>query len=152
MKPKNTKKAQSAIEYIMIYGWVILLILIVITTLFYSGMLNSLIYPANNIIGFSIIKVERFDFVDEHTLLLTLYNDVDLKLEVQNIKFNGEDLDNIVFPFDILPGERIMINSETGYTFFEGEILKNMPLEITYIVAEGTVIRTETGFLSGKVS
>jgi len=37
------KKSQTAMEYIMTYGWVILIIVVIITALFYLGLLNPVV-------------------------------------------------------------------------------------------------------------
>jgi len=39
-KPKNSKSAQAAMEFLMTYGWALLVVLIVIAALAFFGLLN----------------------------------------------------------------------------------------------------------------
>jgi len=147
----DTKKAQSAIEYIMVYGWTILLVLIIISVLFFSGMLNFILSSENTATGFSIIEVDKFEVLGEdQELILVLSNTADLTLQIQNIQFNNENLGNIAYPYSISPGEQVVIKGDINYSLNEGDSFKNIPLKIYYVVSEGTAVHIETGMLSGK--
>ncbi len=148
---KQNKKAQSAIEYIMLYGWAIFLILIVMITLLFSGMLDFIINSENTVNGFTTIKITRFDILTDGSFLFSMYNNADLELEIENIKFNEQDIGNVLYPFNILPGETIYINAEINSTYYPDEIIKDVPLEIEYTISGGDFVRSEIGFLSGKV-
>jgi parallel beta-helix repeat protein len=83
----NNKKAQAAVEFLTIYGWVILLVLVVIMFLYYYGTFDPLRFvqrQCNFELGFGCATY-KFEQVNSTTMKFTVqfYNNLDYDIAFQ---------------------------------------------------------------------
>lgn len=81
------KRGQSALEYLMTYGWAIIIIAIVGSALFFLGVFNPIGFAGVNkqIIGFSSFLVEGFMLDTQGKMNITLDNRFGAKVTVTEI-------------------------------------------------------------------
>ena len=81
----HTHKSQSALEYLMTYGWAILIIVIVAVILYSMGIFNPSSSISTTITGFSSTPVSSAIFTDNGGLSLSVRNSVGYPIEITNI-------------------------------------------------------------------
>lgn len=91
MKPKKFRKAQAALEFLTTYGWAFLVILIMIGTLAYFGILNpSKILPNRCNIGPEFECVDYQISATGNTFKMRMKNNVGEPITVQSITLGSE--------------------------------------------------------------
>ena len=73
---RKSKRSQSALEYMMTYGWAILIIVIVAVILYSMGIFNPSSSISTTITGFSSTPVSSVIFTDNGGLSLSVQNSV----------------------------------------------------------------------------
>ena len=81
----KTKRSQSALEYMMTYGWAILIIVIVAVILYSMGIFNPSSSISTTITGFSSTPVSSAIFTNNGGLSLSVQNSVGYPIEITNI-------------------------------------------------------------------
>ena len=81
----TSKRSQSALEYMMTYGWAILIIVIVAVILYSMGIFNPSSSISTTITGFSSTPVSSAIFTDNGGLSLSVQNSVGYPIEITNI-------------------------------------------------------------------
>lgn len=80
------RKGQTAVEYLMTYGWAILIILIVAGVLAYYGIFSPAGFLGPSAQGFSLVSVlSPWDFDSNGELLFQLENKLDKEITITNI-------------------------------------------------------------------
>ncbi len=83
--PTKSKRSQSALEYMMTYGWAILIIVIVAVILYSMGIFNPSSSISTTITGFSSTPVSAAIFTNNGGLSLSVENSVGYPIEITNI-------------------------------------------------------------------
>ena len=88
MKKRGVLKAQASLEFIMTYGWAIMIVLVSIGSLSYFGVLNpDEFLPSRCILEFGIVCV---DFkVQEDAVTLVLFNGRKEEIQIPSINVTG---------------------------------------------------------------
>ena len=81
----KSKRSQSALEYMMTYGWAILIIVIVAVILYSMGIFNPSSSISTTITGFSSTPVSSALFTNNGGLSLSVQNSVGYPIEITNI-------------------------------------------------------------------
>ena len=81
----SSKRSQSALEYMMTYGWAILIIVIVAVILYSMGIFNPSSSISTTITGFSSTPVSAAIFTNNGGLSLSVENSVGYPIEITNI-------------------------------------------------------------------
>ena len=153
MKTMN-KKGQGAMEYLMTYGWAILVVLIVGIVLWQLGIFSGLGGSANKSLGFSGGKVGIIDASIKCTtaqaLTFTVSNQAGASLSNLNVTATGCTLAaNVTQDYTMIAGgtQEIAFGTCTSISTTAGD--KNDIIDVTIEYNErvaGTVIsRTQTG-------
>ena len=79
------RRSQSALEYMMTYGWAILIIVIVAVILYSMGIFNPSSSISTTITGFSSTPVSSAIFTNNGGLSLSVQNSVGYPIEITNI-------------------------------------------------------------------
>ena len=137
------KRAQAAMEFLMNYGWALLVVLIVISSLVYFGMLNpSRFLPETcTISGFSC------DFVLNTThLQVELTNNLGEDITISNIECNGTNNSDTL----------MIMGSKTVFAIDIPDLAIDQrfkhPIKVTYSVSGSELIHTKTGEVIGKAN
>lgn len=136
-------------EYLMTYGWAILIVIIVAAALFALGVFNPSTYTGYTATGFATLGAPTEWQYSGSTFNLTLKNQVGQTINVTEITVDNCDT--------LVPtGGGQEISSGGTYTFG----LTNCPsknsgdsysvsVTVKYKISGGTMTRTETGTLTG---
>ena len=146
-----TRKAQSALEYLMTYGWAILIIVIVGAALFALGVFN----PSSSS-TMSMTEITTFQLVDAQistdgnlTLILgqkagktVTVTSIDFTVEGTTCSMINDTVSTIITPSQ----EKILIpTANQSCVLTTGDRVDINPLTIQYTVAGSPLVKTETG-------
>ena len=96
MSRKNVKSGQAAMEFLMTYGWAILVVLVVIGALAYFGVLNPESFlPRRCILG-SEITCPEFQLLDNGEMQFLLGNGIANKIKITNVVVDDTNFKNMV--------------------------------------------------------
>jgi hypothetical protein len=151
----SMKKAQSAMEYLMTYGWAILIVIIVAAALYMLGIFNPATYTGRIPTGFTTLGTpEDWDMKSNGDFDVILKNRLASQITVYWVQATmGTDNDINNTEFTIAPGEDyqypaslsgLNLGSKTAGTTY------SLNVEIYYNA--GGLNHTETGTLTGTVS
>jgi hypothetical protein len=80
-------KAQSAMEYLMTYGWAILIVIIVAAALYALGIFNPATYTQSTAVGFQGFQVPTGGWqVNDTTVTIVLKNMAGANINITNIE------------------------------------------------------------------
>jgi hypothetical protein len=80
-------KAQSAMEYLMTYGWAILIVIIVAAALYALGIFNPATYTQSTAVGFQGFQVPTGGWqVNDTTVTVVLKNMAGANINITNIE------------------------------------------------------------------
>lgn len=110
----KNKKAQTSLEYLMTYGWVILIIIVALVIVWQWGLFQPKEIP-NGHSGFWGVIPEDFSFDSNGNLQLSLKNDVGAKINITRIyvETGGEPYTSGILNYEVSPGGR----QPWSYTF-----------------------------------
>ena len=151
----KTKKAQSAMEYLMTYGWAILIVIIVAAALYALGIFNPATYTGRIPTGFTTLGTPSdWDVASNGDVSIILKNRLPKQISVYNVTVSiGTSSDYNATTFQISPGEEhsfpaslsgLNLGSKTQGTTYSVDV------EIFY--NSGGLNHTETGRITGTVS
>jgi len=156
MKPQPRKgripKGQTSLDFLMTYGWAVLLVVVVVASLFALGVFNSGSFLGPRATGFAQVGVIAWNVNAAGVLALRLQNFAGMDINVVNIEAT---YGTSHFPYDIT---NVSIpNGKISDTFTVGAIsglapgqYYTLPLRIVYTDINGFNY-TETGTISGTV-
>jgi hypothetical protein len=148
------KRGQSALEYLVTYGWAILVIVIIAALLAYFGVFNPSRYvsekQASGFVAFGVTDWNILASTDDLTIKLT--NNGANKVTISSVVLNGTASGNATAsPTSISPGETTTVTSDGA--IFTGAVgdSYDVTVSITYTDTKSGLAHTETGKLMGKV-
>ena len=156
------RKGQAAMEFLMTYGWAILVVLAAIAALAYFGVLSP-----------SRFLPERCDFpagltcidkavVDgsQNTIVMAMTNNIGGSVNISNIAESSTTtacgaISDITVggaapPVTVINGQRFIINVTCSTDLISGDRFKS-DLVVTYINSDTGLSHPSTGTVSGKV-
>jgi len=168
----SMKKAQSAMEYLMTYGWAILIVIIVAAALYALGIFNPATYTGSIPTGFANLGAPDEWVLDSNgDLSVVLSNRLPNQIEIMNISVSttagstnwntlnctGQDTDYFTIGAGsiALPSATACPDSDMAYSLNVGSQTSGatytVDVTITYN-AGGLLDRTESGKVTGIVS
>jgi len=153
------KRGQSALEYLMTYGWALIVLVIVVAALFFLGILNPSTYQGKTCTGFN-----KTAYAGEHDFNGTRFqakftnnagfavdlNNVSSTVAISGTSVNAPQLvidDNT----DVAPGASFILTAN-GFSGFSTGTTFNATVTLRYSNSEGTpLVQTETGNCTGTV-
>lgn len=78
-------KGQAALDFLMTYGWAILLVILVAGALFALGIFDVGSMVGNRAVGFTQVSVKAFKVASDGTLTVKLENQVGNKIDINSI-------------------------------------------------------------------
>ena len=120
------KKSQSAMEYLMTYGWAVLVVVIVLAALFYLGVFDKKSDVKGGVVGPFTYDLK----IGQNGLEISLKTPSVVKsATVSNIKINGNTCDQDVE--DLLPGSMTLVRcTRVDLTDVK---TANVEMDLTYI-------------------
>ena len=145
------RKGQSALEYLMTYGWAILIIIIVGGVLYYYGVFSPGKLVGESKVGFSKIQVDTWTVdANNNQLLLILENRAGKEINITEFDVGGTTTTAWMSNWEMAAGDRStsFVNVSTP-SIDTGESYK-WDITVTYYMTDypGTNF-TSSGSLSG---
>jgi len=144
---KTNMKGQAAMEYLMTYGWAILIVLVVGAALFYLRVFNPSV--ASGSVGFSNVAVIQHTYNAAGTLSLQIENRAVEQVNVTRIYDLTDDIVIDVTDITVAAGSRATLSGAVGVTGNTGDSYK-LDLAIEYVSSLGSI--NSTGTISGSRS
>ena len=155
-------KGQSAMEYLMTYGWAIIIIVIVAAALYALGVFNPATYSAAKASGFpnmGIPKTGSWVLRSDGSFQLALSNNIPARINITAIdvdltgiagdQCSGESIVGGSFPYTVPIGGSFTLNAScsgvsagSAYTASIEITYTNLDTGITGIKERGTVMGT----------
>ena len=150
-------KAQTAVEYLMTYGWAIRIVIIVGAALYALGIFNPATYTQSTATGFQGFQIPSggWQFVGSTGMLtLKTKNMAGSNIEITNVDatYAGEAASNNTASGTFSPGTEYIILVDFAATASTGAAY-SIPVSITYTnLDSGLSGFTSTGTVTGTVS
>jgi hypothetical protein len=80
-----SRKGQAALDFLMTYGWAILLVVLVAAALFVLGVFNVGSFVGSKAVGFTEVAVPAFRVASDGTLTMKLQNQVGSPITIDAI-------------------------------------------------------------------
>ena len=150
----HTLKAQAAIDFLMTYGWAIVLIVLVAAALFSLGIFDTGTFIGNKAVGFTQVQVVGFKLAQDGTLTMKFQNQVGEPINVTSINatYQSTEITNINTGISnlgvgkssstVTVGDFGTLTAGNSYT---------LPIKIGYKDLTNSFDYTETGTLNGVV-
>ena len=142
------KKAQSAMEYLMTYGWAILIVIIVAAALFALGVFNPSTYTGRAATGFGELGTPADWQYSQGNLTIVLKNQVGQAITVSNVTTAQGCYDGTSTPIAAGSTESFSI---TGCTTKSAGDSYSESVTVTYSIAGG-LPRTASGTITGTAT
>jgi len=145
-------KGQAALDFLMTYGWAILLVILVAGALFALGIFDVGSMVGNKAVGFTQVSVKAFKVASDGTLTVKLENDVGSKIDINYVNAtyqtttvgnSSPSVSNLAVGAStntITVGDLGTFNSGDSYT---------VTMKIGYTDKSSNFNYTETGTLTG---
>ncbi len=132
-----TKKAQAAAEYLMTYGWAVLVLVIIVAIIAGGGLINpSMVISEKCELGPNIIcSTQAYNEGADFNLLMKLQNSFGYKIKIIEMEFKKGGLIEKTDPFDapINSGDsQELIVTFDGYNAPKNGVI-SMDVKLTYV-------------------
>ena len=160
------KKGQAALEYLMTYGWAILIIAIVAAALYATGILNPATWVGTRSTGFSTIGISTWQYTATNGEFLTTFqNNAGQRINVTNITYD-ENRDGVtdaycdhstglncgaVLGTNSVLGPGATLGSNVTVSIITAGDTYTVSVNIVYLNAQGSA-RIDQGTLSGRAT
>ncbi len=144
------KRGQSALEYLMTYGWALVIILVAAAALYAMGLLSPSTYQQKTCTGLVTLGYQDH-FFDGSDFKIRVANEAGAKIKVDefNVTVEGQEY-NYSTPTNINAGKQATL-TVTGFSgFAEGDDYI-ADLEFTYDIPGGIQDHVERGSCTGKI-
>ncbi|VVB76298.1 Uncharacterised protein [Candidatus Tiddalikarchaeum anstoanum] len=149
----TNRKAQSALEYLITYGWAILIIVIVGTVLFALGVFNPGGSTALQVRGLSNFQIDDAKIIPNGTMTLSLGVKTGRTTTITNVDYGVQGVvcanTAVEASYTITPSQTVIKTLAPGVacTLNVGDQL-TVPMNISYTVSGSTISHMDTGQLT----
>ena len=152
-------KGQGALEYLMTYGWALLVIVVVGAALYALGVLNPATYAQSRCTGFQYFQFESQQMTAANGYSLDVRNGVQ-EVTVKGIKVGTMTssatptvtVDGAATTSAVSRGKKMTISTSTDATDkATGDTFSDYTVQITYDVSGGAAGYNDTATCTGKV-
>lgn len=143
---KKRKLAQAAMEFLLSYGWAILVVIVVIGALTYFNVLD----PSTLLPDKCVLQAGPLRCVDNNIYFLTAYNKVQFHMKLNNQMGNAVQIKSIKIsregfgcehiysdPYTISGGSEANLAFSCPDTFSKQKKKEGFDMQITYFLTEG---------------
>lgn len=147
-------RGQSALEYLITYGWAIVAIAVIIMLLFYLGVFSpsQWVPIRNEAVGLSTFGVNDFTVYGNGTITLYLVNNAQSSVNLTMIKILGSNLTNMTpnLPVVLSPGTTFNVTANSTINGNAGDEFYSDKVEFDFNVVGGGY-HQDSGMLRGKI-
>jgi len=147
-------RGQTALEYLITYGWALVAIGVIIMLLFYLGIFNpSAWMPVRNeAIGLGVFGITDFSVRGDGNITLFLVNNAQASVNLTDIKIKDASLTSPTpaLPRVISPGSNLTITGISTIIGNRGDAFYGTKIEFNYSIIGGAQ-HTDSGIIRGKI-
>ncbi len=147
-------RGQTALEYLITYGWAIVAISVIIMLLFYLGAFNPTAWVPvrDEAVGLSTFGVTDFTVNGTGVITLYLVNNAQSSVNLMDIKIQGASLTDLnpSLPKLMSPGSTFNITGNSTISGNRGDTFYNNKIEFNFTILGGGS-HTDSGMLRGKI-
>ncbi len=148
-------KAQTAMEYLMTYGWAILIVIIVGAALYALGIFNPATYTQSTATGFQGFQVPTggWQFTNGGQLTVQLKNLAGSNVNITSVQatYAGQAVTNATASNTFAPGDTYTVIVNGLSTSSSGSAY-SIPVTISYTNVDTGLTFTSSGTVTGTVS
>ena len=149
------EKGQSAIEYIVTYGWMVIVLVSIVAVLFYLNVFNPANWMGSNneITGTTTFSFLDFTIAPSGAVTLYMKSESPYRVNVTGIEIGGTNLTGLSPspPFLMSPGQSRNVTGTSLLSGATGDSFYNVKISLYYTV-DGGGEHTDSGIMSGKYS
>jgi hypothetical protein len=155
MKKKAKRKAQSAMEYLMTYGWAILIVIIVAAALYALGVFNPATWTGHSATGFGALGVPSDWVYSNTTYNITIRNGLGETVTIHNVTARSGTSSCNLDPNQV--SATLGAGATKGFGFSSCPALTSgssysVAVSVTYITQSGIYNQTVSGTTAGSVA
>ena len=147
-------KGQTALEYLITYGWALVALAVIIMLLFYLGIFNPTAWVPvrNEAIGLSVFGITDFTVKGDGSMTLYLVNNAQSSVNLTDIKIRDASLvgPTPALPIVMSPGANLTISGVSTITGARGDAFYNDKVEFNYTIIGGAS-HIDSGIIRGKI-
>lgn len=148
------KLGQSAIEYMITYGWMVIAMVAIIAVLFYLGIFNPSTWfaTANEVTGMTNFEVTDFTVTPSGYVTLYVKSNTGVQVRITSVKIKGVAMTDLspTPPIPLNPGANRTITGSSSLTGSSGDSFYNVKIEIVYDVVGGGTDHIDSGVMRGR--
>lgn len=144
------KRGQAAMEFLMTYGWAVLVVLIAIAALAYFGVLNPAKFLPSSCTIAPGIGCEEFKIAETGESLIRLRNAIGEDLVNVTVAI-GSTNTNCSAPYEMPLKDGGLLECSVTLTGLTAEERFKEDIEVTYIKSGQSIRHTRTGTITTKV-
>ncbi len=145
-----TKKAQGALEYLMTYGWAVLILVIVGAALFASGAFNPSAFTGKKSVGFQDLTLKDFKVSGTTaSLVIGPSRDESINITAGSATCEGSTGSTFTPTGKIRPGS-VVTTTVAGFTSLTAGDPYTCNLTLSYTDLGTSLTHTSAGKLMGK--
>ena len=152
------KKAQSALEYLLTYGWAILIVIIVGASLYALGVFNPGTFTGKRVTGFTQFQVVDHKLDTNEDMTFMIGNRLGKTVTVTNVSFEyKKDFcfnDSLgIGGFTLGPNTELTVMTDCGTEWGDLSLRSSYSIivDITFDDPESELSHTDSGTLFGAV-
>jgi len=148
-------RAQTAAEYLITYGWAILILGVLLVLMFNLGFFNpgSFVTGRNQAFGLGSFALYDFKVVPGGNITLYLINNAGARATIRSIAIKGSNLTDLSppLPQSIDPGGQLNITGRSVLNGSVGDTFTNVKMEIRFDLEGGASGHIDAGILQGHI-
>lgn len=149
-----SEKAQSAMEYLMSYGWAIFIVVILAAAFYGLGLFNPIMFSGRTVTGFQVLGTPldwELKSTDGKFILNMENGRLSTPLTIRTITATIGDQSTSYSPADLVlePGQSKQIEFETASVLKPGTTYS---IRIAIVYNSGGLDHTEIGTVTGQVN
>ncbi len=148
-------KAQSAIEYVVTYGWMIIAIVAILAVLFYLDVFSPgrWMGSSNAVSGTSTFSFSDFTVLSTGAATLYIKSESPYRVNITAIEMQGKNLTSLnpAAPFQMTPGQTATVKGNSVLRGSSGDNFYGVSIKIYYNVTGGGQ-HIDSGSMSGRYS
>ncbi|MCX6775639.1 MAG: hypothetical protein NT130_02205 [Candidatus Micrarchaeota archaeon] len=147
-------RGQTALEYLITYGWAVVAISVIMVLLFYMNVFNPSAWMpvSNEAVGLSVFGVTDFSVNGSGWIVLYLVNNAQASVNLTDIRIQGSSLvsPNPPLPRLLSPGANLTISGISIIVGNKGDAFYSDTIAFNYSIVGGAN-HTDSGILRGKI-
>jgi len=150
-------KAQAAMEYLMTYGWAILIVIIVAAALYAFGIFNPATWTGTRVTGFANIgSPVDWTYYNNGTFYITVKNAIGSTITISSVTANcGTGTPPTVTLTNTTTGLTVGVGGTKEFTGTCATIASassySVPVSVSYTKGRGVYPQTDIGTVTGSV-